>query len=144
MTATQTPAAGPGTGLRILVAKLGLDGHDIGARLVARYLRDDGHEVIYSGLHGRPEGIARAAMDEAADAIGVSILSGAHVALCRELLDALRAQGADSIPVAVGGLILPAEADTLLEMGVAAVFPSTQTEESDFLEYFRSLVPRGD
>ena len=144
MTATQTPAAGPGTGLRILVAKLGLDGHDIGARLVARYLRDDGHEVIYSGLHGRPEGIARAAMDEAADAIGVSILSGAHVALCRELLDALRAQGADSIPVAVGGLILPAEADTLREMGVAAVFPSTQTEESDFLEYFRSLVPGAD
>jgi len=125
-------------GLRVLVAKLGLDGHDLGARYVARMLRDAGHEVIYTGLHATPEAVAQAAADEGVDVIGVSILSGAHVELCRKLLERLREIGAGDVPVVVGGVILPEDAKELRAMGVREVFPSTDSEER-VLEFFERM-----
>lgn len=109
---------------RVLVAKPGLDGHDRGARLVALALRDAGFEVVYTGIRQTPQAIARAAVQEDVDVVGLSILSGAHVGLTRKVLDALRSEGAGSIPVIVGGLILPPDVPTLEAMGVARVFPS--------------------
>lgn len=114
---------------RVLVAKLGLDGHDLGARYVARLLRDLGHEVIYTGLHAAPAAVARAAVDEAVDVVGVSVLSGAHVELCTDLLAAMEHEGAGDVPVVVGGVILPSDVEALRRVGVAEVFPSTEPQE---------------
>ena len=108
--------------IRVLVAKPGLDGHDRGARVVAYGLRDAGFEVIYTGLRQTPEQIATAAVQEDVDVIGLSVLSGAHLALTRKVLDKLREQGAGDIPVLVGGLIPEADKTALREMGVAEVF----------------------
>jgi methylmalonyl-CoA mutase C-terminal domain/subunit len=108
--------------VRVLVAKPGLDGHDRGARVIAYGLRDAGFEVIYTGLRQSPEQIAREAIQEDVDAVGLSILSGAHLALTGKVLELLRDQGAEDIPVLVGGLIPEEDKDRLRELGVAGVF----------------------
>jgi methylmalonyl-CoA mutase, C-terminal domain len=107
---------------RILMAKVGLDGHDRGVKVVARALRDAGFEVIYTGLHRTPEEVALAAMQEDVDLIGVSILSGAHMVLVPPLLEHLRANDAADIKVVVGGVIPPGDRQKLRELGAAAVF----------------------
>ncbi len=107
---------------RVLVAKPGLDGHDRGARVVAYGLRDAGFEVIDTGLRQTPEQIAIAAVQEDVDIIGLSILSGAHLALTRKVIDNLREQNATDIPILVGGLIPEADKTALKDMGVAEVF----------------------
>ena len=108
--------------IRVLVAKPGLDGHDRGARVVAYGLRDAGFEVIYTGLRQSPEQIAAAAVQEDVDVIGLSILSGAHLALTRKVLETLETQGGEDIPILVGGLIPEGDKSALQEMGVAGVF----------------------
>jgi methylmalonyl-CoA mutase C-terminal domain/subunit len=108
--------------LRILVAKPGLDGHDRGAKVVARALRDAGFEVIYTGLHQTPEMIAATAVQEDVDAVGLSIMSGAHNTLFPAVLDALSARGAEDIIVFGGGIVSAADAQSLRERGVGAIF----------------------
>ncbi len=108
--------------LRVVVAKPGLDGHDRGAKVVARALRDAGFEVIYTGLHQTPKQIVETALQEDADAIGVSVLSGAHLVLFEELMNELRARDATDIVVFGGGIIPAADIPALTEMGVAQVF----------------------
>ncbi|MGH7907278.1 MAG: cobalamin B12-binding domain-containing protein [Candidatus Binataceae bacterium] len=116
--------------LRILVAKPGLDGHDRGAKIIARALRDGGFEVIYTGLHQTPEMIAEAALQEDVDAIGLSILSGAHMTLFPEVLRLLKERGADDVAVFGGGIIPEDDARKLSEMGVKAIFtPGASTGE---------------
>ncbi|MFF0224067.1 cobalamin B12-binding domain-containing protein [Streptomyces sp. NPDC004629] len=110
--------------VRVLVAKPGLDGHDRGAKLVARALRDAGFEVVFTGIRRRVDDIAATAVQEDVALVGLSILSGAHLALTRRTVDALRAAGADDIPVVVGGTIPAADVDRLYEAGAAAVFPT--------------------
>ncbi|MGH3336258.1 MAG: cobalamin B12-binding domain-containing protein [Nocardioides sp.] len=121
--------------IRIVVAKPGLDGHDRGAKIVARALRDAGHEVIYTGLHQTPEQIVETAIQEDADAVGVSILSGAHMTLVPRIVDGLRENGADDVLVVVGGTIPQDDAEELKSLGVAAVFGpgATTAEIVDFL-----------
>jgi methylmalonyl-CoA mutase C-terminal domain/subunit len=109
---------------RVLVAKPGLDGHDRGAKIVARALRDAGFEVIFTGIRQRVEDIVAAAVQEDVAVVGLSILSGAHVALSTRVIDALRAAGAGDIAVVVGGTIPPADVPRLRAAGVAAVFPT--------------------
>jgi methylmalonyl-CoA mutase, C-terminal domain len=118
-----------------VIAKPGLDGHDRGAKIIARALRDAGMEVIYTGLHQTPEQIVETAIQEDADAVGVSILSGAHMTLVPRIVDGLRANGADDVLVVVGGTIPPDDADELKAKGVAEVFgPGATTGEIvDFL-----------
>ncbi len=114
--------------IRVLVAKPGLDGHDRGAKVVARALRDAGMEVIYTGLRQTPEMIAEAALQEDVDAVGMSILSGAHMALVPRVMDLLRANGQTDVHVFVGGIIPESDVPGLLEMGVKAVYgPGTPT-----------------
>ena len=108
--------------LRILISKVGLDGHDRGAKVVARCLRDAGMEVIYTGLHRRPEEVVRAAIEEDVDVIGISLLSGAHMTLVGRILQQLRRAGAEDIIVVVGGVISDEDIPALLSMGVAKVF----------------------
>jgi methylmalonyl-CoA mutase C-terminal domain/subunit len=108
--------------LRILVAKPGLDGHDRGAKVVARALRDAGFEVVYTGLHQTPEMIAVAAIQEDVDAIGLSIMSGAHNTLFPAVLDALSARGANDILVFGGGIVPKEDVESLLARGVGAIF----------------------
>jgi len=110
--------------LRVLIAKPGLDGHDVGARLVCRALMDAGMEVIYTGLRQSPERIAAAARDEDVDAVGLSVLSGAHEPLCRAVLEQMRAEGIGDRPLLVGGNIPRRDRARLEELGVAAVFPT--------------------
>ena len=107
---------------RILIAKPGLDGHDRGAKVVARALMDAGHEVIYAGLRQTPEMIARAAVDEDVDLVGLSILSGAHLTLLPEVMRNLRARGAEHVVVFAGGIIPEEDHAALAEAGVAAIF----------------------
>ncbi|MEI8131961.1 MAG: cobalamin B12-binding domain-containing protein [Leptolinea sp.] len=115
---------------RVLVAKPGLDGHDRGAKIVARALRDAGMEVIYTGLRQTPEMIVEAALQEDVDAIGLSILSGAHMTLVPRILELLKRNRMGEKPVFVGGIIPEEDAVTLLGMGVSTVFgPGTTTEE---------------
>ncbi len=116
--------------IRILVAKPGLDGHDRGAKVVARALSDAGYEVVYTGLHQTPEMIAAAAVQESADAVGLSIMSGAHLTLFPAVLEALRARGAGDVLVFGGGIIPDEDVDTLTRAGVAAIFkPGAATHE---------------
>ena len=122
--------------IRVVVAKPGLDGHDRGAKIIARALRDAGMEVIYTGLHQTPEQIVETAIQEDADAVGISILSGAHMTLVPKILDGLRAQGAEDVLVVLGGTIPTDDAEELKKNGVAAVFtPGAPTSEIvDFLQ----------
>ena len=128
--------------LRILVAKAGLDGHDRGAKVVARALADAGYEVIYTGLHQTPEMIAAAAQQEAVDAVGLSIMSGAHMTHFPAVLDALKARGASGVVLFGGGIVPEEDAAALKTMGVAAIFtPGASTQEIvDWIE--RELRPR--
>jgi len=107
--------------VRVLVAKVGLDGHDRGIKVVARLLRDAGMEVVYTGLFQTPETVAAAAIQEDVDVVGLSMLSGAHMTLAPLVVEALRDHGSD-IPVVLGGIVPPSDLDELKELGVAAVF----------------------
>ena len=132
--------ARPLAGKRILVGKPGLDGHDIGAKIVALTLRDAGAEVIYTGLRRSPEQIAQVAVDEGVDAVGLSILSGSHKELVGDVIAALRAQGAGDVKVFVGGTI-PAEDHAFLkQLGVAAVFTADMPLEAVVAELSASLT----
>jgi len=122
--------------MKILIAKPGLDGHDRGAKVVAHALRDAGVEVVYSGLKRTPEEIVQEAIQEDVDAVGLSVLSGAHLPLARRVLDGLRAQGAGDIRVIVGGIIPPKDADALVALGVARVFPMG-TALPDIVKFFQ-------
>ena len=125
--------------IRVLVAKPGLDGHDRGAKIIARALRDAGMEVIYTGLRQTPEMIVAAALQEDVDAVGVSILSGAHNTLCPRIVQLLRERGMDDCLVLVGGIVPKEDVPRLKEQGVAAVFlPGTSTE--DIVVYLRENV----
>lgn len=116
--------------IRVLVAKPGLDGHDRGAKVVARALRDAGMEVIYTGLRQTPEMIAESALQEDVDAVGLSILSGAHMALVPRILELLRQNGQEHVCVFIGGIIPDEDVPRLLEMGVKGVYgPGTSTEQ---------------
>src|SRR5712691_5085621 len=108
--------------VRVLVGKAGLDGHDRGAKVVARLLRDAGMEVVYTGLHRTPEQIVNAAVQEDVDVVGISILSGAHLTLMPRIVDLLRAAGAQDVRVVVGGVIPDEDVELLRTMGVAEVF----------------------
>src|SRR6266511_778714 len=125
--------------IRVVVAKPGLDGHDRGAKIIARALRDAGMEVIYTGLHQPPEQIAATAIQEYADAVGLSILSGANMTLVPRVVELLREQGADDVVVTVGGTIPADDIPELKELGIAAVFtPGSSTEE--IVEFVRGAV----
>lgn len=116
--------------IRVLVAKPGLDGHDRGAKVIARALRDAGMEVIYTGLRQTPEMIASAALQEDVDAVGISILSGAHNTLCPRIVDLLRENGMDDTLVLVGGIVPQEDIPVLKQKGVSEVFlPGTSTED---------------
>jgi len=116
--------------IRILVAKPGLDGHDRGAKVVARALADAGHEVVYTGLHQTPDMIASAAVQEDVDAVGLSIMSGAHMTLFPAVIDALRARGAADVLVFGGGIIPDDDMQELARLGVAKIFkPGASTQE---------------
>jgi len=116
--------------IRVLVAKPGLDGHDRGAKVIARALRDAGMEVIYTGLRQTPEMIAAAALQEDVDAVGISILSGAHNTLCPRIVDLLRENGMDDTLVLVGGIVPQEDIAILKQKGISEVFlPGTSTED---------------
>ncbi len=125
--------------IRVLIAKPGLDGHDRGAKVVARALRDAGMEVIYTGLRQTPEMIAEAALQEDVDVVGLSILSGAHMALVPRVIELLRQNGQDHVKVFVGGIIPDEDVPALKEMGVLEVYgPGTLT--SDIVDAIRKAV----
>ena len=125
--------------LRILVAKPGLDGHDRGAKVVARALADAGYEVVYTGLHQTPEMIASAALQEAVDAVGLSIMSGAHMTLFPAIMEALKRRGIGDVVVFGGGIVPKDDIIKLAEMGVARIFtPGTTTHE--IIEWVETFV----
>ena len=125
--------------IRVVVAKPGLDGHDRGAKIIARALRDAGMEVIYTGLHQTPEQIVETVLQEDADAVGLSILSGAHMTLVPRVIELLREQDAGDVVVTVGGTIPNQDIPELKELGVAEVFtPGAPTQ--DIVEFIRSSV----
>ncbi|MDN3271909.1 cobalamin B12-binding domain-containing protein [Streptomyces sp. MA15] len=134
-------SAATSTPLRVVVAKPGLDGHDRGAKVIARALRDAGIEVVYTGLHQTPRQIVDTALQEDADGIGLSVLSGAHMTLFAEVLRLLREQDATDITVFGGGIIPDADIPPLLDLGVAALFtPGTTTRE--ITDWVRTNVVR--
>src|SRR5579859_524890 len=127
--------------IRVLVAKPGLDGHDRGAKIVARALRDAGMEVIYTGLRQTPEQIMNAALQEDVDAIGISILSGAHNTIVPRICELLKAQGLEDVLLIVGGIIPDGDIARLKTLGVAEVFqPGASTQE--IVDFIRSRVPQ--
>lgn len=116
--------------IRVLVAKPGLDGHDRGAKVVARALRDAGMEVIYTGLRQTPEMVAEAALQEDVDAVGLSILSGAHMALVPRILELMKANGQEHVKVFLGGIIPDEDVPKLKELGIAGIYgPGASTED---------------
>jgi len=124
---------------RIIVAKPGLDGHDRGVKVIARSLRDAGFEVIYTGLHQTPEQVVATALQEDADAIGLSVLSGAHNYLFKRVLELLREKGADDVALFGGGIIPPEDIATLKAMGVKEIFtPGTSTQ--DIVRFVREHI----
>ena len=128
-----------GRKIRVVVAKPGLDGHDRGAKIIARALRDAGMEVIYTGLHQTPEQIAETVLQEDADAVGLSILSGAHMTLVPRVVALLKDQGADDVVVTVGGTIPADDIPELKSLGVAEVFtPGASTQE--IIDFIRGAV----
>jgi methylmalonyl-CoA mutase C-terminal domain/subunit len=128
--------------IRVLVAKPGLDGHDRGAKVIARALRDAGMEVIYTGLRQTPEMIASAALQEDVDAVGISILSGAHKTLCPRIIELLRSSGMDDTLVLVGGIVPKEDIQPLKDAGVSEVFlPGTSTE--DIVTFLKENVRPG-
>src|SRR3712207_1907946 len=134
-------APAPRKTIRVVVAKPGLDGHDRGAKIIARALRDAGMEVIYTGLHQMPEQIVETVLQEDADAVGLSILSGAHMTLVPKVVELLRAQEAGDVVVTVVGTIPAQDIPELKELGVAEVFtPGAPTQ--DIIDFIRSAVAR--
>jgi methylmalonyl-CoA mutase C-terminal domain/subunit len=130
----------PAGKIRVIVAKAGLDGHDRGAKVVARALRDAGVEVIYTGLHQTPEQIVAAAIQEDVDAVGLSVLSGAHMTLFTRVIELLRDQGAADIVVFGGGIIPDADIDELAKLGVAKIFtPGAPT--TDIITWVNETLP---
>jgi methylmalonyl-CoA mutase, C-terminal domain len=128
------------TRIRVVIAKPGLDGHDRGAKVIARALRDAGMEVIYTGLRQTPEQIVTAALQEDADVIGLSILSGAHMHICPRVVELLREQKMDDVVVVVGGIIPDADVSKLNAIGITGVFqPGTPMQE--IVEFIRGRVP---
>lgn len=128
-----------GERIRVLIAKPGLDGHDRGAKVVARGLRDAGFEVVYTGLHRTPAQIVRAAVDEDVHVVGLSVLSGAHDRLLPEVVAGLRAEGMDDVLVVAGGIIPETDVPALKEAGVSAVFPPG-SPISSMVEFIRTHV----
>lgn len=127
--------------IRVLIAKPGLDGHDRGAKIIARSLRDAGMEVVYTGLRQTPEMIASAAVQEDVDVIGLSILSGAHKTICPQLMRLLHEKGMDDVTVLVGGIIPEADIAALKESGIAEIFlPGTSTQ--NIVEFIQGRVGR--
>ncbi|MFZ0975502.1 MAG: cobalamin B12-binding domain-containing protein [Solirubrobacteraceae bacterium] len=125
--------------IRVVVAKPGLDGHDRGAKIIARALRDAGMEVIYTGLHQTPEQIVETVIQEDADAVGLSILSGAHMTLVPRVMQLLKEQGVDDVVVTLGGTIPSDDVKELKELGVAEVFtPGASTQQA--VDFIRSAV----
>jgi methylmalonyl-CoA mutase, C-terminal domain len=126
--------------IRVLIAKPGLDGHDRGAKIIARALRDAGMEVIYTGLRQTPEMIAVAAVQEDVDVIGLSILSGAHNTICPQLMSLLREKGMSDVTVLVGGIIPEADIPALKQAGIAGIFlPGTSTQ--DIVDFIHKRIP---
>ncbi len=132
----------PSRKIRVVIAKPGLDGHDRGAKIIARALRDAGMEVIYTGLHQTPEQIVETVLQEDADAVGISILSGAHMTLVPRILDGLREHGLDEVVVVVGGTIPREDVAALKEQGVAEIF-TPGAPVSEIVEFLRASVPVG-
>jgi methylmalonyl-CoA mutase C-terminal domain/subunit len=128
--------------LRILVAKPGLDGHDRGARIIARTFRDAGFEVIYTGLRQTPEQIVNAALQEDVDVIGLSVLSGAHMTLCPRITELVRQEGLDDVLVIAGGIIPDEDIEPLREAGIRKVFPPG-TPTGEIVEFVRANVRGG-
>ncbi|MFL5931728.1 MAG: cobalamin B12-binding domain-containing protein [Gaiellaceae bacterium] len=126
--------------MRVVIAKPGLDGHDRGAKIIARALRDAGMEVIYTGLHQTPEQIVETAIQEDADAVGISILSGAHMTLVPKILEGLKANGADDVVIVVGGTIPREDSEELKRQGVAEVF-TPGAPMAEIVEFLREKVP---
>ncbi|MEO6222609.1 MAG: cobalamin B12-binding domain-containing protein [Vicinamibacterales bacterium] len=128
--------------IRVVIAKPGLDGHDRGAKVIARALRDAGMEVIYTGLRQTPEKIVAAALQEDADVIGLSILSGAHMHICPQVMKLLKQRGLDHVKVVVGGIIPDVDREKLLAMGIAGIFlPGTPMQSIvDFIN--QNVAPR--
>jgi methylmalonyl-CoA mutase, C-terminal domain len=128
--------------IRVVIAKPGLDGHDRGAKIIARALRDAGMEVIYTGLHQTPEQIVETVIQEDADAVGISILSGAHMTLVPRILDLLKASDAGDVVVVVGGTIPTEDSEALKQLGVSEVFtPGAPT--SMIVDVLRERIPVG-
>ncbi len=125
--------------IRVLIAKPGLDGHDVGAKLVCRALMDAGMEVIYTGLRQSPEAIAAAAQQEAVDVVGLSVLSGAHLPLCEKVGQALQAKGVSDVLWLVGGNVPRRDHEALRALGVRAVFP-TASEFEEIVSYIQQEV----
>ena len=126
--------------IRVVIAKPGLDGHDRGAKIIARALRDAGMEVIYTGLHQTPEQIVETAIQEDADAVGISILSGAHMTLVPRILEGLKDNGVEDLVVVVGGTIPKPDVEELKQQGVAEVF-TPGAPVSEIVEFLRERVP---
>jgi methylmalonyl-CoA mutase, C-terminal domain len=126
--------------IRVVIAKPGLDGHDRGAKIIARALRDAGMEVIYTGLHQTPEQIVETALQEDADAVGISILSGAHMTLVPKIVEGLREQGLEDVLVVVGGTIPRDDVVTLKEGGVAEIF-TPGAPVSQIVDFLRERIP---
>ena len=139
MSAESSPAASPP--IRVLVAKPGLDGHDRGAKVIARALRDAGMEVIYTGLRQTPEQIVSAALQEDVEFIGLSILSGAHSVIVPRVMELLREKGMDDVKVVLGGIIPDADVDELKTLGVAATFQPGSSLDS-IIEFIRENRPK--
>lgn len=129
---------------RVIIAKPGLDGHDRGAKVIARALRDAGMEVIYTGLRQTPEQIAAAALQEDADVVGLSILSGAHMHICPRLMELLREQGLDEVTVLVGGIIPDSDVPKLKALGIEGVFQPGSSMQTivDFINH--AVQPRAE
>ena len=138
-----TPTAPTARKIRVVVAKPGLDGHDRGAKIIARALRDAGMEVIYTGLHQTPEQIVETVIQEDADAVGLSILSGAHMTLVPRIVELLKEQGVDDVLLTVGGTIPHDDIAPLKELGVAEVFtPGAPTQ--DIIDFIQGAVAERD
>ncbi|MBA2579725.1 MAG: cobalamin B12-binding domain-containing protein [Thermoleophilaceae bacterium] len=139
MTGSQGVASAGSRKIRVVVAKPGLDGHDRGAKIIARALREAGMEVIYTGLHQTPEQIVATVVQEDADAVGLSILSGAHMTLVPRVIDLLRAEGAEEVVTILGGTIPADDIDELKGLGVAEVFTPGATTD-DIIAFIRTAV----
>jgi methylmalonyl-CoA mutase C-terminal domain/subunit len=126
---------------RVLVAKAGLDGHDRGAKAIARLLKDSGMEVVYTGLRQTPEQIVNAAIQEDVDVIGISILSGAHMGISRKILENLKEKGVENIAYILGGIIIDRDIEKLKEMGVAEVFPMG-SDIDDIVAFFKKRTDK--